>query len=803
MSQLIRIRRVSRGPRLSLLFSSRNTQERCKSSVVSTAQGREFSLLSKDEYNRHDRPDSIGSLRGASLANGSKSFMPTFDLKLGFAESVRTSVGGVDCSTTERATESGGGFISGQMERSALIPPDDFKFDSSRTLIEKEREDEGGRFISSAGVAAEDDRRLTDLMEMLSKPLLGSTVGGEEDQVAIYRNRNDRKSKLFCMLNDYSIAPLAKWRLNQSRGKRKRKGWHPSVPLRFINRNEEKGVAIHALESMSTYNKAKHNEAFYEITNEIVEDYYQDFSLKDCKHLLQQCALAGDNTGCEKIMRLMAELKIEPDQECFFHWVNGCSESNPEQGLKIVNHLLSMPNSAPASNLSVNLCNLYLQLLFDTNVHFSQSIATLERMKNEGTVPNAVTYSIVIKSLTHANEIEKSWEIFEEMHQELYMDMMNKGLASKSKEVNSWESDSAVATLDDLREMNFMKTENQQDCFVNILQMLKNTKPRLPQVVKRGRNSSPNVGISNVEHRGMIFTAKEDRAEWEDQNTLELRIELAKQIFRKFEQLNYDFHALGRIHFTGFVCLMQLLLKDGMLEEVVRLFLVGIGKNRKTMNFNQKNFCAVHAMDAAMQRKNPEEALEVIRVLDDHFLHKNEIERKRSIKELRDRWDKRDDEASRGDHDGVGGDEFVGEIDKFANKGKFKGNEDESFGFETESGIVKEIVNPRFLFNGYSLAISCQNRQVALEICNIMDNNLRLKKEEKLRSSMRARAEELKEKEIGRGEEKGSIFEEEEENYNNYDNDDEEAFIFGDYDEKEEEKGLSIEDNDKEKKENL
>ena len=47
----------------------------------------------------------------------------------------------------------------------------------------------------------------------------------------------------------------------------------------------------------------------------------------------------------------------------------------------------------------------------------------------------------------------------------------------------------------------------------------------------------------------------------------------------QFEQLNYDFHALGRIHFTGFVCLMQLLLKDGMLEEVVRLFLVGIGKN--------------------------------------------------------------------------------------------------------------------------------------------------------------------------------------------------------------------------------
>ena len=70
MSQLIRIRRVSRGPRLSLLFSSRNTQERCKSSVVSTAQGREFWLLSKDEYDRHDRPDSIGSLRGASLANG-------------------------------------------------------------------------------------------------------------------------------------------------------------------------------------------------------------------------------------------------------------------------------------------------------------------------------------------------------------------------------------------------------------------------------------------------------------------------------------------------------------------------------------------------------------------------------------------------------------------------------------------------------------------------------------------------------------------------------------------------------------
>ena len=61
-----------------------------------------------------------------------------------------------------------------------------------------EREDEGGRFITNQEVAEEDDRCLNDLMKMLSKPLSESTDGGEEDQVAIYRNRNDRKVRRRC-----------------------------------------------------------------------------------------------------------------------------------------------------------------------------------------------------------------------------------------------------------------------------------------------------------------------------------------------------------------------------------------------------------------------------------------------------------------------------------------------------------------------------------------------------------------------------------------------------------------------------
>jgi len=89
--------------------------------------------------------------------------------------------------------------------------------------------------------------------------------------------------------------------------------------------------------------------------------------------------------------RMMSGVDIKPDQECFFHFVNACSYNNPLKGLKIVNVLMN------TSSMSLNLYNLMLQLLFTTGMPFEQSLAVLERIKNDGFEPNAVTYSLVIR----------------------------------------------------------------------------------------------------------------------------------------------------------------------------------------------------------------------------------------------------------------------------------------------------------------------------------------------------------------------------------------------------------------------
>jgi len=302
--------------------------------------------------------------------------------------------------------------------------------------------------------------------------------------------------------------------------------------------------------------------------------------------------------------------------------------------------------------------------------------------------------------------MEKSWDVFTEMHRTLYLDMVHtdmRGMAFEAKALNA------------------EKTENQQDVFTHLLQVLKKTKPDIPRT-RRGRKTVPYEGISGVKTMGLIFTAKEIGADWEDEKMLRRRTELAKKIHAKFEILGYDFVALGRIHFTGFACVMQLLIKEGMLEEALSIFVEGIGQNRKTMDFNHKNACAVHAMDAAVKRRNPGEALKICRILDEHIIHRDDKEKKRSIKEIRRRWEE---------------------------EGEEKG-EKKSYGFVNDGGCYegrekneKEIVNPRFLFNAFTLAMECKDRRVALELCDSMDKNLRMKNERKLRQKMRERAEML------------------------------------------------------------
>ncbi|GMH52251.1 hypothetical protein TrRE_jg6205, partial [Triparma retinervis] len=581
-------------------------------------------------------------------------------------------------------------------------------------MIERSREDgAAGGFVSAAPTASSPsvDELTFSMLRSMSTPII-SPHSPTDPEVSAYRLLNDRKSKLMCILHDHPVAPLSKWRLNQARGKNPRLGWHPAVPLRLVYDVEER-----ELEMMPTFQRQEFNIPLFARISDVLEAHEGELDLGDYKILLRRCGEAGDYVGCEKIMRTMAERDVKPDAECFFHWVNGCSENFPTKGLKIVTNLMKVPGGS--ANISVNLYNLTLQLLFDTGMHYEQSTALLRRMKEEGKTPNAATYSLVIRSATRANEIEDAWEVFEEMHRNLYLDMVTMGFGE--------EEDPEVSY------MNQNKTENQQDVFTHLLQMLKNNKPRIP-FVKRGRKKVVYKGVSDIEAMGLIYTAKEKHVEWEDQEMLRRRTDLAVKLFNKFETLNYDFVALGRIHFTGFVCMMQLFMKAGKHAEVVQLFLQCIGRNRKTMDFNHKNSCAVHAMDAATIRRNPAEAREIIRVLDEHTIHRNEVEKRASIEKLSKKWDGEEEEEEVEKEEEEEEEEWYGQ-------GMDDHYQGEDYGFDEN---VREIVNPRFLFNGYALAMECGDRQVALEVCDVMDANLRLVKAEDMRRKMRLRAEELK-----------------------------------------------------------
>ncbi|GMI45323.1 hypothetical protein TrCOL_g13332 [Triparma columacea] len=534
-----------------------------------------------------------------------------------------------------------------------------------------------------------------------------------------------------CIIHDHLCAPSSRWRLNQARGKRPRVGWHPAVPLRLIYDDSDRD-----LETMPTFHRPVFNAQLFAHIEEALEAHEGELVPGDYKLLLRRCGEAGDYVGCEKIMRRMAEKDITPDAECFFHWVNGCSENHPTKGLKIVTNLMKVPSGA--ANISVDLYNLTLQLLFDTDMHHDESLGILRRMQREGHHPNAMTYSLVIRSATRANELEGAWDLFLEMHRNLYLDMLTMGFGE--------DDDPSVA------EMNHSKTENQQDVFTHLLQMLKNNKPRIP-VIWKGRRRETYKGVSNVDALGLIYTAKEKDVEWEDQEMLRRRTKLAVKLFKKFEELHYDFLALGRIHFTGFVCMMQLLMKAGLHSAVVRLFLEGIGHNRKTMDFNHKNSCAVHAMDAATVRRNPGEALRIIMVLDEHTIHRNEEEKRYSIQKLTETWE----EGGRG-RGGSWGERDSSEEEEEGKPSEEEGEAEEwygaadhdsssgDYGFladRREGSDVREIVNPRFLFNGYALAMECGDGDTAVEICDVMDRNLRLVGAEDIRRRMRRRAEEL------------------------------------------------------------
>ena len=223
-----------------------------------------------------------------------------------------------------------------------------------------------------------------------------------------YRNLNDRKSKLMCIIHDHLCAPSSRWRLNQARGKRPRQGWHPAVPLRLIYDDGDRD-----LETMPTFHRPVFNAQLFAHIEEALEAHEGELVPGDYKLLLRRCGEAGDYVGCEKIMRRMAEKNITPDAECFFHWVNGCSENHPTKGLKIVTNLMKVPSGA--ANISVDLYNLTLQLLFDTDMHHDESLGILRRMQKEGHHPNAMTYSLVIRSATRANELEGAWDLFLEV----------------------------------------------------------------------------------------------------------------------------------------------------------------------------------------------------------------------------------------------------------------------------------------------------------------------------------------------------------------------------------------------------
>jgi pentatricopeptide repeat protein len=285
-----------------------------------------------------------------------------------------------------------------------------FQFHPDLTMIERSREDgAAGGFVSAAPTASSPsvDELTFSMLRSMSTPII-SPHSPTDPEVSAYRLLNDRKSKLMCILHDHPVAPLSKWRLNQARGKNPRLGWHPAVPLRLVYDVEER-----ELEMMPTFQRQEFNIPLFARISDVLEAHEGELDLGDYKILLRRCGEAGDYVGCEKIMRTMAERDVKPDAECFFHWVNGCSENFPTKGLKIVTNLMKVPGGS--ANISVNLYNLTLQLLFDTGMHYEQSTALLRRMKEEGKTPNAATYSLVIRSATRANEIEDAWEVFEEV----------------------------------------------------------------------------------------------------------------------------------------------------------------------------------------------------------------------------------------------------------------------------------------------------------------------------------------------------------------------------------------------------
>ena len=547
--------------------------------------------------------------------------------------------------------------------------------------------------------------------------------------VSKYRNRNDRKSKLMCMLADYKVAPSSSWRLNQPRNGQPQVGWYPSLPERLIHSKDE----AWRTEMMTSFQKQARNKGIYDYIRELVEAPHLLSSVEDFNVLLQQSGLAADHATCEQIMRTMGMRKLRPNGDSFFHWMNGCSTAHPKKGLKIFYKIRKVYGE---QFMSTKTYNLAIFLLFVTDAPFQSSLDLLREMKeSKASKPCPVTYHLVIRSLCKQNEFEKAWEMFQESHDEIYTEM---------KDLDRRGDDYGKETMND------EKTHCQQDSITCLLQLLKQTKPRIrfdhPAFAKGGRASD----VFGISQRGLIFTTDD-----EDPIMLERRTALAKKLYDRFELLNFDYFALGKVHFTGVSCMAQLLMKSGNLEDVISLYIDYVARHRKTMQYHQKSTIAIHAMEAAVKLADVHRCLEIIKELTNHKIHPFEEEKIEATRQIDNKYGGGND---RGIHKDNGSDIYGDDTDGYGGYGGYGdygegqdyysqsaegynddgyGDYGDRYGNDYDDYEAKEHINPKFLLEGFKLAVAQRQKTVADEILMIMESSMRFSKSKVFLNSLR------------------------------------------------------------------